>query len=167
MPHALKNPKTLILVRHAHRDTDAGRRLDNGLSERGHAQATQIEKLFLSRYPEIVKPVLLSSPSKRCRETLEPIAKSRKVPVKIDRELGEQTGDESGRDFQKRIGKFIDGFLGRDHELEVCCSHGDWIPICLELLAIGAIDLKKGGWAEIRWKKKAPVLWHLRQEIIC
>lgn len=65
-----------ILIRHAHRDT-ADRAQDNGLSKKGREQAKRLRKYFEERFPEGEGDlVLVTSPKKRCVETIEPIAES-------------------------------------------------------------------------------------------
>src|SRR5262245_33981006 len=69
--------KTLILIRHGHRD-NSRRELDNGLTEKGQSQAKNIRRFFAERFSgdEIGKGLwLVSSPKVRCMETLQPTAK--------------------------------------------------------------------------------------------
>lgn len=142
---------TLIVVRHAHRDTSEGREHDNGLSEKGRKQAKEFKKFFLDRYPDQT-PVIFASPSLRCRETVTPIAQKRGIRVRISRLLEEQRmGErpESDRAFQIRVRKFYDWWRKTSAELIVVCSHGDWIPVFLELTTEGARELAKGEWVEV------------------
>ncbi|MBI1860916.1 MAG: histidine phosphatase family protein, partial [Deltaproteobacteria bacterium] len=84
--------RKLYIVRHGHRDKDQGHLYDNGLSPKGKAQAKALVPLL--------KPALqghdvkfLSSPRKRCVETLQPIARALKRGVSIDELLTEQEPD--------------------------------------------------------------------------
>lgn len=89
---------TLVLVRHGHTDT-AGRRLSGWtpgvhLNARGREQAERlVQRLDGVRIDSIV-----SSPLERCRETAAPLAKARRLSVRIRRawiEVG--YGDWTGR----------------------------------------------------------------------
>src|SRR5688572_21096846 len=66
--------KILFIVRHAHRDTDAGRERDNGLDKKGRIQAVELVRFF-EKLSMPTRPVLASSRLKRCVETLEPLQK--------------------------------------------------------------------------------------------
>jgi probable phosphomutase (TIGR03848 family) len=88
---------TLVLVRHGHTDT-AGKRLTGWtpgvhLNARGREQAERlVERLDGVRIDAVV-----SSPLERCRETAAPLAKARRLAVRIRRGLietgyGEWTG---------------------------------------------------------------------------
>lgn len=128
----------LYLVRHAH----AGSRGHGGepddhrdLSERGWRQAEglcdQLAGHDISR--------LISSPFRRCVQTLEPLGRKLGIPVDVDERLAERStaADALALAMETRP----DG--------AVLCSHGDVIPDLLEhLLATGTkID------DELRWPK--------------
>jgi exopolyphosphatase/guanosine-5'-triphosphate,3'-diphosphate pyrophosphatase len=73
---------------------------------------------------------LVSSPAVRCRQTLEPLARERGIPLELDRRLAEGAG--------------VRGALELIDELDgvpaVFCSHGDLIPGLLERLMAGHPD---------------------------
>ena len=138
--------KTLLLVRHAHRDKSQGRSLDNGLSEKGRAQARSFRKYFRAQFPKST-PVLLSSPKRRCIETLEPIAKMSGVGIKVDPRLDEQRESDNG--FRLRVRRYCNRLKARKDSLLVLCSHGDWIPLAIEELTALSVQLPKGAWVEI------------------
>jgi phosphohistidine phosphatase SixA len=142
--------KILILVRHAHRDKDEGRELDNGLSERGRRQARALTKFFAKAYPE-ANPVFLSSPKKRCRETL--------LKVESDPLLDE------GSNLEGRVAKFTAWWKTQGPQFTVACSHGDWLPVCIEALSGARVELKKGALAEIHLDPDATRLYCLLQKI--
>jgi broad specificity phosphatase PhoE len=134
---------TLLLVRHAR----AGLRgtgpedLDRPLDERGRAQAEAL--------PELLRPFLagpgtgitdgsatgpsadlLSSPARRCVETLAPLARALGRSVDVDDALVE--------------GCEVHALLARIEQLRgptVWASHGDVIPELLGLLARRGLDL--------------------------
>lgn len=127
----------LYVVRHA----DAGPR-DNGapdelrgLSERGQRQAealgVQLADAGIER--------LVSSPFRRCIETLIPLAAQLGLEVEVDDRLAEGQG--------------FGGALAVAEELRggagVICSHGDVIPDLLEALVRRGIKLRD----EPRWQK--------------
>ncbi len=139
--------KRLIFIRHAHRDT-TDRELDNGLSEKGRSQVKKLVKLAREELGE--KPFnqerieFLTSPKRRCVETISPIAE----------ELGGEIGisgllDEGDR-LEKRVDEFLEWWRSPLAPLvTVLCSHGDWIPLCLKRLTGQEQDISKGGWAEV------------------
>lgn len=147
--------KTLILVRHAHRDTTY-KEEDNGLSVKGIQQAsilTQEIKDQLSKLPvdQIALPeiLLLSSPKRRCIETLQPLENFLKTPILINPLLGEQLNSENSFQFQKRIQNFFDQWIEKNAPLTIICSHGDWIPSAIKLLVGTDKEINKGEWTQI------------------
>ncbi len=136
--------KTLILIRHAHRDTESGRGQDNGLSEKGHRQASRVVKFYLDR--ELSDhPVLITSPKKRCIETLAPLAKELGIDAKIESRVGE------GENLEGRVKAWLEQWKQGSDPLTVVCSHGDWIPVCVYQLTGAWIDISKGGWVEMEY----------------
>lgn len=136
----------LLLVRHAHRNKDLGRLVDNGLSAKGHHQATALGNLWHKRLAGC-NIRLLSSPKARCIETLLPLAKHLDRPIRITPLLDEQgeVPHESSRRFTLRVIRFMTWAKAQQREhTVVACSHGDWIPaFCAELVGI-PYDLRKG-----------------------
>jgi broad specificity phosphatase PhoE len=141
--------KRLILIRHAHRETDQPDRLaDNGLSPKGWSQAEALARIFHQRFKS-QKPVLKSSGKTRCLETLELISKLTGVPIQKDARLMEQETTESNGVFQKRIDAFIEWWKKDAPELVVACSHGDWLPVAIDEMTGQFVDMKKGAWVEL------------------
>ncbi len=131
--------KTLVLIRHAHRERLLGPQVDNGLSDKGKKQAKEVAKYFHD-YFDSSEATFLSSPKKRCMETIQAISDK----VEVRDELGEGLG------LRFRAQKFADWWRGPSaSELTVACSHGDWIPECVQILTGAVIDIKKAGWVEI------------------
>ncbi len=145
--------KTLILVRHAHRDT-TDRELDNGLSARGKEQMQSFTEGFIAEYAGRYKdaPTLFASPKARCIETLEGLSRKYKTKIHIEPMLGEPTNTESHQDYIKRIHSYLDQLLAsRDlAAVTVLCSHGDWLPFALKHLTGIEADFEKGSWARIK-----------------
>ena len=142
--------KTLVIIRHAHRDTSFGRDRDNGLSEKGQLQTKRILKYFESRFEGEI-PVVMSSPKNRCVETIALIAKSARVELEwspLLLEHGESKVDNTPGGFQKRVREFVSWWKKEGPELLVVCSHGDWIPLVVQMLSGANLTLKKGGWVE-------------------
>ncbi|MCM0606048.1 MAG: histidine phosphatase family protein [Xanthomonadaceae bacterium] len=134
--------KTLILVRHAHRDTTL-RALDNGLSEKGHLQAKELAE-HLMKECEGKKPLLLTSAKTRCLETLKPLALAMGIEVKTDELLMEQLPHESEQDMSVRIDQFITSWETEMPELVIVCSHGDWLPVAIDRMTGQFVDMGKG-----------------------
>ncbi len=153
--------RTLILVRHAHRET-GGRDKDNGLSARGKVQARLICRYFKSRFPKEI-PVLLSSPKLRCIETLLPLSDKLGVEMKVLELVKEQDG--ATKPFVLRVEKFFKWWKTKGPPLLVVCSHGDWIPLFTQKALGTSIDLKKGGWAELELEPSQLRLRWLLQKV--
>ncbi|HEY6698463.1 MAG TPA: histidine phosphatase family protein [Acidimicrobiales bacterium] len=123
----------LYVIRHAHagsRSAWEGPDDDRPLSRRGHKQATaiadQLSGVGLSR--------LVSSPSVRCVQTLEPLADRLGLRVDADDRLLEGTdGDQA---------LVLAGELSKERMGAVICSHGDVIPDMLRILKAGTTRFK-------------------------
>lgn len=156
--------KTLILVRHAHRDTSE-RDLDNGLSDKGREQAKAIRKFFASRFgpAELANGLwLVSSPKKRCQQTLDPIAKLAGSTLDIHPDLNEQKPKESAQEFDLRVQKFLNEWSKNKAGISVVCSHGDWLPIAIFQILGTSHEMKKGSWFELEWNSQKPNLkWYI------
>lgn len=156
---------TLLVLRHAHRAT-AHPGLDNGLSRKGREQAARILKLFKTFFGRRPRPVLLSSPKRRCLETLRPIARWSGVDIDADERLLEQRPEESLAHFDGRVRRYVAALRRRVDPLIVVCGHGDWIPLALRAATGGRMRLKKGGWAQVETEDGgAPRLTWLLQKL--
>jgi 8-oxo-dGTP diphosphatase len=141
--------KTLVLIRHAHRDTTR-READNGLSDKGRKQAAALAKHFARMFPEETSPKILSSPKLRCVETVTPIARlgdGRKIQA--SQALLERGARESQAAFEKRIRGFLEWWKTEGPAVTVACSHGDWLPEALRLLTGANVEFRKGAWVEL------------------
>lgn len=114
---------TLYVVRHAH----AGQRSEwigddrlRPLTERGETQSQGIATLLSSCAPRR----LISSPARRCVQTIAPLAEELGIEVVEDDRLFE--GAAVGE-----IRSLLDDVAAED---AVLCSHGDVIPVLLDLL---------------------------------
>jgi len=154
--------KTLVLVRHAHRDT-ARRELDNGLSEKGRGQARWVKRFFDQRFKDLDSGLwLVSSPKVRCLETLSPIAKSLGRPLDSHPLLDEQGAKEPFERFEERIHLFLHEWTRSSAPLTLLCSHGDWLPTAVFHLLGVQQDFKKGGWLELEWVNGGAALrWYV------
>lgn len=143
--------KTLILIRHGHRDTSR-RELDNGLTEKGREQARSVRRFFTSRFgPDDFKNGLwiVSSPKVRCVETLQPLAKAAERKVDVHPGLDEQGARETRAAFEERVHAFLHEWSRSPAELTVLSSHGDWLPVALYHLLGIVTEPKKGSWFEL------------------
>ena len=128
----------LYVVRHADagvRGHNDGPDRDRGLSDRGRRQAEGLR----AQLGGSGATRLVSSPFRRCIDTLVPLGADLGVEVEPDDRLSEGRG-------------FV-GALELAHELRqqtaVICSHGDVIPDLLEALLRRGVELE----AEPRWPK--------------
>ncbi len=154
----MKVSKLLVLVRHAHRDTTL-KVLDNGLSEKGHSQARDLLLAFEKDFQVFLKTHstqslheqidLLSSPKKRCTETIEPIASLTQIPLRISPWLDEQGPDEYHGDYLARMTQFENYWRTQAPRLTIACSHGDWLPAFCEKVVGRSIHFEKGAWRGI------------------
>ncbi len=142
--------KTLVLIRHAHRDNTIRSR-DNGLSEKGKEQAKWVKKYFFERFDDADSIWLVSSPKKRCLETIAPIADQAGLEIDINPDLAEQSDSETAQKFQDRVNRFLREWTQMPQPLTVVSSHGDWLPVAVFHLLGCQCDFRKGGWLEIEW----------------
>lgn len=150
--------KTLILIRHAHRDKPPlGANQNNGLSAKGKSQAEAIKRLFLKLYPDTA-PLLVSSPKERCIETLMPLGEKLDLDIEVMKELGEGDGLAS------RIDAFYRWWQNEAPALTVACSHGDWIPDFVYKVNGARIDCSKGSWCELGESTVSPKIITLIQK---
>ncbi|MEV4073640.1 NUDIX hydrolase [Nonomuraea fuscirosea] len=126
----------LILVRHGTagsrsewQDDDALRPLDaNGLS-----QATTLATALPAYRPE----TLLSSPSLRCVQTLQPYANAIETPLTTDPLLSEENQDPQA----------TPALVGSLSGPAAVCSHGKVLPTLIETLTGTEVHLRKGAFA--------------------
>lgn len=152
-----KVSQVVLIVRHAHRNKKDGRELDNGLSEKGFVQAKKIRKYIEKKFSDR-KPVIVSSPKRRCIETVEEIACRKSVEVKVSQLLDE------GGDIEKKVEQFVLQLKGCKGSPLIICSHGDIIPNLLERMTHTSVDLSKGGMARIEKKEGSYSLQGILQE---
>lgn len=151
MRYDLNMGKKLIFIRHAHRDvTDRG--LDNGLTDKGRTQAKALAKFFEGRFKKQLGDNdiwLLSSPKRRCLETLAGVSKICSREIDIHPGLGEHGPQESFEAYLKRIDAFLGEWRSSSPEITLACSHGDWIPAALKRTLQLDVEVKKGSWTEL------------------
>jgi 8-oxo-dGTP diphosphatase len=104
---------TVLLVRHATAGHSTGAPDDHlrPLDERGWEQAEGLVDV-LAPYDV---PRILTSPYVRCRQTVEPLARARGLPIE---ELSELAEGSSAEDVLRLVGSL-------DGETAVLCTHGD------------------------------------------
>jgi broad specificity phosphatase PhoE len=132
----------LIVVRHAHRDKLDGGAADNGLSEKGTKQALRVARYYRRLYGEQA-PRLVSSPKRRCIETLDPLAKDYHLTLEVNALLDEGDG------LLSKIHRFLTWWESCDDRVVLICSHGDLIPALFRQAIGKKIELDKGGWSEL------------------
>lgn len=128
----------LYVVRHAHAGTRGqhdGPDSERPLTERGWRQARGLVELLgdagITR--------LVTSPFRRCRETLVPLSEALGLPVEPDDRLAEGSG----------FGPVLELAEELRETPAVLCSHGDVIPDLLEVLVRRGIELQDPA----RWPK--------------
>jgi phosphohistidine phosphatase SixA len=103
----------LLLVRHAwagDRDEWEGDDGDRPLDKRGRRQAKEL----VERLQPFPIEAILSSPARRCVETVEPLARERGLEIELRSELGEERQAVEGV-------AIVRSLAGRD---VVVCGHG-------------------------------------------
>jgi 8-oxo-dGTP diphosphatase len=118
----------LLLVRHASagdRTTWEGDDRERPLDDRGRRDADELVELLASYNVQAI----LTSPARRCVETVQPLALARGLEIDPREQLGEQLQGEHGTDLVRTL-------AGQD---VVVCGHGglDWV-------VSGAPKWKKG-----------------------
>lgn len=158
------NERILVLIRHAHRDKpnpDA----DNGLSAKGRKQAQALLRQFRREFGD-KSPAgglrLISSPKKRCIQTLAPISKRLKRGIEVSEFLLEQQPGESVSGMKRRIQKFFSDWKASSAELTLACSHGDWLPLAACELTGACVEFSKGAWVVAVWDARSKPSIHLR-----
>lgn len=141
----------LILIRHAHRDKPSlsEQNQNNGLSDKGRKQAKALADYWrkkLGGNQESGKILFLSSPKKRCVETLQGLADVESAKIKILDSLDESN---TQKELRLRVQAFENLWHSSDASIIVACSHGDWIPAFTEKVLGESIDLDKAGWIEV------------------
>ena len=137
----------LYVVRHAdagHRSQWSGSDEERPLSPRGEKQARGIADLLADS--GAVR--LVSSPFRRCVQSLEPLAQRLGLQVEADERLAEGAGATGALELAAEL-------TGR---VGVLCSHGDVIPDLLEALLRDGLKVKD----ELRWQKAST--WVLTRE---
>lgn len=140
----------LYVVRHAKavaRDDWPGGDLDRPLDAKGLSQSPEIARRLCKRLAETTPQgdtSLFSSPSARCRQTLEPLAAELGVDIEPEPLLGDLVSgpprpaklpDAAILDwFAERGTEFVDRCLAAGPSSVVACSHGDLIPPLLQVL---------------------------------
>lgn len=135
--------RCLVIIRHAHRNK---RYLDNGLSQKGKKQTVALMKYFRIMYKK-KNITILSSPKRRCVETVEPLSQLQKKAIVITKDLDE------GGSLARNVSRFFRAWKKKTSELTVICSHGDWISQALRAWTGASVELSKGGLIELRLNK--------------
>ena len=128
-------PMTLLIVRHAHarkRDTWTKADRQRPLSAKGRSQSEALSKLHASHSIDRI----LTSPARRCVDTVRPIAELLDVPVLKDDTLLEGTPFD-----------VIDRLLHHCSDDDVLlCSHGDVISSIVTALERRGSTIPSSGW---------------------
>ncbi|MCX7977859.1 MAG: histidine phosphatase family protein [Bdellovibrionaceae bacterium] len=115
----------LVVLRHAAKGVFP--LLDPELTPEGLRQAAELA----ARTKKSLLPVptqLLSSPRRRARQTLTPLAEMWGLSVKDSLLLYDRQNDERADAFRLRIRQFIQQMSELDERTVVyCCSHMDWL----------------------------------------
>lgn len=142
------SPTQIILVRHAHRDNSILER-DNGLTKKGREQAKALARLLM-RIEKGNDLKLLTSPKRRCLETMAPFARKTKLSLETDDSLLEQMSNETDTQFQERIRGIAQNWIrDRGPYNLIICSHGDLLPLLAQELTGAKIEIQKGAAAWI------------------
>lgn len=137
---------TIYLVRHAKagdRASWSGPDSERPLSKAGWEQARKLGK----RLDAVGAKQLVSSPSARCIQTLEPLAELTGLPIEIDDRLDEGAAFEGALELLDKV----------PHGT-VLSSHGDVIPETIEALVRRGLDVQ----SPADWRKAT--VWVLERK---
>ncbi|WP_219461272.1 NUDIX hydrolase [Nonomuraea rhizosphaerae] len=126
----------LVLVRHGHAGSRQEWKGDDSrrpLDDVGRAQAATVARVLPAYRPE----VLLSSPSRRCVQTLQPYASGVKADIKLEPLLSEE-----GQDWHK-----TPTLVRELRTAAAVCSHGKVLPELIGTLSGKDVHLRKGAFA--------------------
>jgi 8-oxo-dGTP diphosphatase len=141
----------LYVVRHAKagsRNKFDGDDIDRPLTNSGREQATALS----ARLAAVSPSVIVSSPYRRCVETVEPLAVAVDVVVRLDERLA-----EFGSEHVRADASLFD-LLHSLPDRTIVCSHGDVIPAIIESLAGDGMRIS----GEAQWAKAS--VWVLERE---
>lgn len=144
----------IYVVRHAKagsRSDFEGDDIDRPLTSAGRRQAAELA----SRLAAVSPTVIVSSPYRRCVETLEPLAVAIDAEVRIDARLGEFA---TGR---ARPDTALFELLHSLPDRAVLCSHGDVIPAIINSLSEQGMQVN----GNAQWGKAS--VWVLQREAQC
>jgi broad specificity phosphatase PhoE/SAM-dependent methyltransferase len=144
--------RRLLLIRHCE---STGQSADAPLTERGMAQAASLAAQLAGLKPDLV----VSSPFRRARESVEPLAAACRLRVEVDARLAEKSltaeplaefreavrrsfddfdhrlpGGESSREAQTRGRELMDELLQRGARLPVVSTHGQLLTLLLNAI---------------------------------
>ena len=139
--------KVLYVVRHAHRDISGEKEIDNGLSEKGLLQRKRLTKDLKKELGQVSDVHFVTSPKKRCRETIETLSgKKAQVHKSLDMAVS-----YSHEHYRRAINTFIQEWLHSEATTWVACVHGEWIEAFFERCTGEERSLKKGEWFRVRF----------------
>ena len=147
---------TLYVVRHAH----AGRRSEwtgddrtRPLSDRGELQSKGIATSIDQDRDHDATLRVLTSPAVRCAQTVQPVADQAGCDVSVDDRLFEGAGPGEVASLLEELTGAAD-----DGEDVVVCSHGDVIPMLLDLLVQAGMEPERN----LVWQKAS--MWIVRRD---
>ena len=108
---------------------------DSSLNADGRAQAEALARAISPQGPLPAPTALASSPKRRAKETLAPLAAALQLRLTVDQRLDERHQNETMKEFEARIRALLDELAsgGRDTCVYLC-SHLDWLELALALL---------------------------------
>lgn len=141
------DPVTLYVVRHAHagrRSAWTGDDRTRPLSDRGELQAKGIAAAIVAGVTGGGPIRVLASPARRCVQTMEPLVGQTGDEVVEDDRLFEGAGEREITSLLTDVASTADGAA-----TTVVCSHGDVIPILLQLLVDAGMEPERN----LVWQK--------------
>lgn len=147
---------TLYVVRHA----QAGRRSEwtgddrtRPLSDRGELQAKGIATTIDQDRDRSATLDILTSPAVRCAQTVQPVVNQVGGDVVVEQRLSEGTGPREVASLLDEVTATVD--RGAD---VVLCSHGDVIPMLLDLLVDAGMEPAR----DLVWQKAS--MWIIQRD---
>lgn len=126
----------VFLVRHGTRNFTIG---DVPLNEEGLEQANELAQK--SGWGQL--QAILTSPKKRAKMTVEPLAEKFLLSLQVFEELDQMRGAEGEAEFKARVRNFLHRVEEKEFgEKVLICTHSDWLSMAVQIVPTESVDLE-------------------------